>query len=82
MKRLRPIRNLYFRFLEGTERASQLTAQDVLECLEARRLIRRAVNEYGEMRYEETEFFHEFSEREILLMLEQFLADKKIREVI
>lgn len=79
-KRLRPLRKLYFKHLEGTELAHLLSPLEVAQCLQAQGLVMITRNLDGETRYFETEHFHEFSEREIFLMLKQYFSEKKPRE--
>lgn len=77
MIRLRPIRNLWFKFVQGTHLENEITAEEIAACLQEQRLITTVQNKSGDVRYKEQEELQEFMHKEILLFLEQYLSDTK-----
>lgn len=76
MLRMRPIRNLWFKFIQGSHLENKVSAEDVAECLMHRQLITVLKNKNAKDRYIESELLQKFMREEIWLMVEQYLADK------
>lgn len=68
------IKNLFFKFVEGTEFEGQLNAADVADCFRRLGWIELSP---GLDRYSETATLHKQTEQKILNALEQYVIDQK-----
>lgn len=71
-KRLRPISNLYFKFIQGTVLEGILDDVDVARCLSELELIEMTYNERGDVRYSELQKLHKQGSEAILECLKGY----------